>query len=166
LAPTLSADVREALAHDFRIGAPAQREPGGRDNPLYPGATELIARYAGRDDVVLGVATGKSRRGVHRLFDQYGWHGHFKTVQTADTNRSKPDPEMITAAMAEVSVEPAHTIMIGDTSFDMAMANSAGVHAIGVTWGYHPPHALTAAGAPTIVQTFADLADAIDRIRT
>jgi phosphoglycolate phosphatase len=165
LAPTLSADVRKALAQDFRTGAPAQRELGGRDNPLYPGATEIIARYAGRDDVVLGVATGKSRRGVERLFDQYDWHRHFQTIQTADTNRSKPDPEMITTAMTDVGVDPAHTIMIGDTSFDMAMAISARVHAIGVTWGYHPPHALSAAGAPTIVQSFADLADAIDRLR-
>ncbi len=165
LAPTLSSSVREALAQDFRSGAPSQRETGGRDNPLYPGATEIIARYAGRDDVVLGIATGKSRRGVNRLFDQYDWHPHFATVQTADTNRSKPDPEMITAAMADVGAEPARTIMIGDTSFDIAMANAAGVHSIGVGWGYHPPHALTAAGAPIVVQSFADLATAIDRLR-
>ena len=164
LAPALSASTREKLAADFRTGSPEQRETGGRDNPLYPGAVDIITCYSQRDDIVLGVATGKSRRGVHRLFDQHGWHGHFATVQTADTNRSKPDPEMIAAAMAEVGVETQHTIMIGDTSFDMAMAHAAGVRSIGVTWGYHPHEALITAGASTIVQSFPELRAVLDRM--
>ena len=78
-------------------------------------------------------------------------------MQTADTNRSKPDPDMIETAMAEVGVEPRHTIMIGDTSFDMAMARAAGVSAVGVTWGYHAEAMIRSGGADRIVHTFEEL---------
>ena len=165
LAPTLPASVREILAREFRTGAHSQRVAGGRENPLYPGALEAVAQLARDEGVVLGVATGKSRRGVHRLFDQHGWHPHFATIQTADTNRSKPDPDMILTAMAEVGIEPARTMMIGDTSFDMAMARAAGVTAIGVAWGYHPEQAIIEAGAHGVVHSFAGLLDEIGRVR-
>ena len=162
LTPGQSEDLRAALAQEFRIGDPQQRAAGGKQDLLYPGALELITALAGRDDIVLGVATGKSRRGVLRLFDRYNWHALFETIQTADTNPSKPHPGMIAAAMAEVGVEPHATIMIGDTSFDMAMASAAGVTAIGVAWGYHPVAAIERAGAHVIVRNFAGLRAALD----
>ena len=165
LAPSLTDDMRHKLMTEFRLGAPAQRT-GVRDHILYPGAQETILHFAREKDVVLGIATGKSRRGVQRLFDLHGWHRHFSTVQTADTNRSKPDPEMIVTAMSEVGVGPEDTIMIGDTSFDMTMARGAGVSAIGVTWGYHPEASIRDAGAQMIVRSFADLVPAISRLRS
>ncbi len=165
LAPEADAGVQEGLAREFRLGAPHQRGKGGRDNPLYPGAHDTVLRLAGEGDVVLGVATGKSRRGVQRLFDQHGWHEHFQTIQTADTNRSKPDPEMIVSAMSEVGAEPRRTIMIGDTSFDMSMARAAGVMAVGVTWGYHAPDEIVRAGAHALVETFDDLGTLLAQAR-
>lgn len=162
LAPDAPDIVQRLLADDFRTGAPAQRVEGGRVNPLYPGALALIAALASRDDIVLGVATGKSRRGVERLFGQHGWHPHFATVQTADTNRSKPDPDMIHTAMVETGVDAQHTLMIGDTSFDMAMARAAAVTAVGVTWGYHAHSGIVEAGAHKVVHTFDELHAAID----
>ena len=59
--------------------------------------------------------------------------------------------------MRDTGIGAADTYMIGDTSFDMAMAKAAGVHAIGVAWGYHPHDAVRAAGAETIVPDFAAL---------
>ena len=165
LMPNVSPALLETLARDFRAGAPTQRVTGGRDNPLYPGALDAITELARRDDTVLGVATGKSRRGVDRLFDQYGWHAHFATVQTADTNRSKPDPDMILTAMAETGVGPERTMMIGDTSFDMAMARAAGVTAIGVTWGYHAHSSIVEHGAQAVVHSFAELLATIGRLQ-
>jgi phosphoglycolate phosphatase len=117
---------------------------------------------AARGDVLLGVATGKSRRGVARLFDREGWHSHFVTIQTADDNPSKPHPSMILKAMAETGVAPEHTVMIGDTSFDMEMARSAGVGAVGVAWGYHTAERLRVAGAHVVVADAAELAVAVD----
>ncbi|MGO9674215.1 MAG: HAD-IA family hydrolase [Methylocella sp.] len=125
--------------------------------PLFPGARETIAALAGKDGVMLGIATGKARRGVDHLLERTGWRESFQTVQTADGHPSKPAPDMILAALAETGAAPAATFMIGDTSFDMAMAASAGVHAIGVAWGYHSPAELTLAGAERIVADFAEL---------
>ena len=97
-----------------------------------------------------------------RLFDREGWHSHFVTIQTADDHPSKPHPSMILQAMAETGVAPEHTVMIGDTSFDMAMARAAGVRAIGVEWGYHTADELRAAGAVAVAETVFELKELID----
>jgi phosphoglycolate phosphatase len=85
------ADV-SALSAAYREDFAALRADPAYDAPLYPGASDIIDVLAARDDVVMGLATGKSRRGVAHLLKRHGWHGHFTTIQTADTNPSKPDP--------------------------------------------------------------------------
>lgn len=129
------------------------RHQNDHREPLYPGMREAIAALARRDDVVLGIATGKSRRGVRDLLEREGWTHLFPTIQTADTNPSKPHPAMILTAMAEAGTEPMRTIMIGDTTFDIEMARAAEVHALGVSWGYHPVASLTRAGAHLLADT-------------
>lgn len=142
--------LQTSIAEHFRDAFAPGRLQRNRDH-LYPGIAELVATLAARDDVALGVATGKSRRGVVRLFDQEGWHDHFATVQTADDHPSKPHPSMIQRAMAETGAAPEATVMVGDTSFDIEMARNAGVGAVGVAWGYHATDRLAAAGAHAIV---------------
>ncbi len=158
--------VQAALADAYRFDFPGKRALPAMHDPLYPGIGDVVAALAGREEVVLGIATGKSRRGVARLLDREGWHGHFVTIQTADDNPSKPHPEMILRAMAETGAEPDATLMIGDTSYDIAMARSAGVHALGVTWGYHAPERLTDAGAHALAQSPGVLLTAVDRLLT
>lgn len=147
LAGEHSLAVQLALAEAYRTDFPGRRTMPALHDPLYPGIAEVVAALAGREDVVLGIATGKSRKGVARLLEREGWHGHFVTIQTADDNPSKPHPEMILRAMAETGADAATTLMIGDTTYDVEMALAAGVHALGVTWGYHAIERLTAAGA-------------------
>jgi phosphoglycolate phosphatase len=130
--------------------------------PLFPGAEECLADLERRDDVLLGIATGKTRRGVSHLLDRHDWHTRFATIQTADGAPSKPHPAMVLQAMAEVGVGPDDTLMIGDSSFDMAMARAAGVFPIGVSWGFQPVAALTEAGAGRIVDSYADLAPVLE----
>jgi phosphoglycolate phosphatase len=84
------------------------------------------------------------------------------TEATADRHPSKPDPSMLATAMREAGAEPADTVMIGDTAFDMAMARAAGCRALGVAWGYHAPAELIEAGAEAVAQTPAELEDLID----
>jgi phosphoglycolate phosphatase len=72
-------------------------------------------------------------------------------LQTADLNPSKPNPAMLVNAMAAVGVGPRETVFVGDTSFDMNMALSAGTSAVGVAWGYHTTEDLRAAGAQRII---------------
>jgi phosphoglycolate phosphatase len=157
LAPAQPVAVRVRLAEAYRTAAQGIRLAHAED-PLFPGADATVRALAARDDVTLGVATGKSLRGVHRLLAHYKWDGFFATLQTADDNPSKPHPGMIERALRETGCEAADTVMIGDTSFDMAMARAAGVRAIGVSWGYHPVAGLKEAGAELIVDTFDDLA--------
>ena len=106
---------------------------------------------------LLGVATGKSDRGLAHCLNHHGLTGHFVTLQTADRHPSKPDPAMIEACLAATGADRAHTVMIGDTAYDMAMAVNAGVRAIGVDWGYHHPNELIAAGAEAIAGSVEEL---------
>ncbi|WP_112663972.1 HAD-IA family hydrolase [Microvirga flavescens] len=132
--------------------------------PLFPGVEETLEALQVRDDVLLGIATGKSRRGVAYFLERHGWERTFSTIQTADDAPSKPHPAMIHQAMAEVGIEAADTTMIGDSSFDMAMACAAGVHSIGVSWGFQPVSALQEAGAGMIVDSYAELRPALNKI--
>jgi phosphoglycolate phosphatase len=162
LAPGHGDDVRAALAQRYRTAFLEMRRDPTLHEPLYDGVAAVIEAFGQRDDVLLGIATGKSRRGVDRLFEREGWAGRFHTVQTADDHPSKPHPAMILAAMAEAGVGAERTVMVGDTTFDMAMAVAAGVGALGVAWGYHPPEELREAGAHGVIETCDGLAAGID----
>jgi phosphoglycolate phosphatase len=105
----------------------------------------------------LGVATGKSRRGLDAVLTGHDLHDVFLTRQTADGHPGKPHPSMLLQAMAETDVEAAKTLMLGDTSFDMAMAVNAGVTPVGVAWGNHDADTLYEAGARVVLEDFRDL---------
>ncbi len=147
----------ESMAEAYKNAWQDMRHNPAWDDPLFPGALEVIEALSARDDVMLGVATGKSRKGVANLFDKTGWERLFVTVQTADDHPSKPAPDMVLAALAETGVEAADALMIGDSTYDVEMACTAGVRALGVSWGYHAPAALLAAGAHAILDDFAAL---------
>ncbi|MDO5648093.1 HAD-IA family hydrolase [Paracoccus sp. (in: a-proteobacteria)] len=131
--------------------------------PLYPGAVDCLDRLAVRDDLLLAVATGKSRRGLDALLAAHDLQGRFISLQTADGHPSKPHPSMLFAAMSDAGVDPADAVMVGDTSFDMDMARAAGMAGFGVAWGYHPVQALRDAGAAMIATDFPELTQAIER---
>jgi phosphoglycolate phosphatase len=109
--------------------------------------------------ILLGVATGKSLRGLNSALAAHGWRDRFVTVQTPDHGPGKPHPDMVHRALDEAGVTPDRTVMIGDTSFDMAMAVAASVGAIGVSWGYHPNPDLRQAGAEAVVEDASELAE-------
>lgn len=147
----------EDLAEAYRVGFGRLRQDPAWGEPLFPGVEATIGQLANRRDVTLGIATGKSRRGVTYLVERFGWQHVFATVQTADDAPSKPHPAMLRQAMAETGIPPDATAMIGDTSFDMLMAIAAGVRPIGVSWGYHPVPALREAGASVIIDRIGGL---------
>jgi phosphoglycolate phosphatase len=128
------------------------------------GARAALESLRRRDDVVLGVATGKSRRGVAAMIETHALDGMFVTIQTADTAPSKPHPGMVLDAMRETGIGPENTVVIGDTVFDMQMAKSAGASALGVAWGYHPVDDLHAAGAHSVIDDFSALDPALDAL--
>ncbi len=132
--------------------------------PLFAGIDNMLARLSAEKGTLLAVATGKSRHGVDRVLDLHGLRACFNSLQTPDTNPSKPHPSMLEAAMDAAGVTPERTVMVGDTSYDMEMARAAGCFALGVTWGYHPPQVLRRAGAHAIVTRVGNLDAAIDSL--
>jgi phosphoglycolate phosphatase len=132
--------------------------------PLFEGAEDAVRRLGARPDILLGIATGKSQRGVRRVLDNYRLEDCFVTIQTADDAPSKPHPGMIERAMGDVGARRERTVMIGDTTYDMEMAANAGVHGLGVEWGYHPSEALSGAGACHILGHFDGLDAVLDEI--
>jgi len=160
LLPDGAAVAPERVADSYRQAFFDLRRRRQVVEPLYPGATAALdaIEAAGR---LLGIATGKSRRGLIATLEGHGLVERFVTLNTADDGAGKPAPDMVLRAMAEVGAGPAATLVVGDTSFDMAMARNAGVRCIGVGWGYHPADELAAAGADRVVHSFAELPAAI-----
>ena len=157
LANGASEEMINKLAVAYRSASLEMRRKAMHPDPMFPGAREAVEALARQEDVFLGIATGKSRRGVYLFLEREGLRKAFATVQTADDAPSKPHPAMIRQAMAAVGARPENTVMIGDTSFDMQMARAAGVRGVGVNWGYHAPNALTKAGASTVATDFSGL---------
>lgn len=166
LAPHLPEAETRRLADTYRDSFVAQREIGGAaaHAPLYPGALDALNRLGAAEGTLLGVATGKARRGLDHLFECFPIGHLFATTQTADAHPSKPNPSMLHAALAETGADAERAVMVGDTEFDVAMGRAAGMATVGVAWGYHPRARLAAAGADVIIDDFADLDAALDRL--
>jgi phosphoglycolate phosphatase len=154
-----------SLAEHYKLAFHALRASGDHIEPLYPGAALAVQTLARRADVVLGIATGKSQRGVRLVLGHHGLLDHFITIKTAEDAPSKPDPGMVLAAMREAGATPQDTVVVGDTIYDIAMARAAGAAAIGVSWGYHARDRLSAAGVP-VIDGFATLEPTLDKLWT
>ena len=127
------------------------------DEPLYPGVAETLLELKRRSGLKLGIATGKSRKGLDFAVERHGWQGLFDTVQSADDAPSKPHPGMILRAMAETGAAPERTAMVGDSSFDIEMAVAAGVTPVAVSWGFQPVAKLVSLGARHVLKDFSEL---------
>ena len=163
LAPGLSEDQNRAVTDYYRSSFRARREEGLLDEPLYDGIADLLRNLHGAG-WNLAVATGKSDRGLAACLATHGIADLFVSLQTADRHPSKPHPAMLEAALFEAGALPGQAVMIGDTSFDMLMARSIGVAAIGVDWGYHDAAELRTSGAARVVETAATLAAALEEM--
>lgn len=155
LAGEQPADVQAVLVEGYKSAYKSARlAAGAGHSPLYPGAAEVLAELNAVPEYLLGVATGKSQRGLDALIEAHELR-YFVTRQCADHHPSKPHPSMVLRAMAETGVRPEDTVMIGDTSFDIDMGRAAGVRTIAVDWGFHPAERL---GADHIIKSFGELA--------
>ncbi len=156
--PTLWARLAEAYKQAFF----AQHQRGDSLEPLFDGVVAALNAIE-QSGWLLGIATGKAKRGLVFVLERHGLLGRFITVQCGDMHPGKPHPSMIERARAETGAAAADTVMIGDTTYDMLMARNAGVHAVGVEWGYHPADELRGAGAHTLVGAFGQVPEAVFR---
>jgi len=162
LLPEAEHALHASLAQDYKHAFQRLRADRSLDpEPLYAGVADLLATL--RDGGwLLGVATGKSDRGLALALAHHGLAAHFVTLQTADRHPSKPHPSMLWTALADAGAAPEQACIIGDTVFDMAMGANAGVRAIGVDWGYHDAAELIDAGAVGVAMDTAGLQGLID----
>jgi len=163
LAPEADSGLCSALALAYKESFQRLRQSPDYFEPLFPGVPEVLAQLQ-QLGYVLGIATGKSARGLAATLERHGLSRHFAVLKTSDDGPGKPSPHMLLYAMSDSGAGPGSTVMIGDTVFDMEMARSARVPAVGVAWGYHESAELTAAGAVAVVDTFSELPDMVERL--
>lgn len=152
LHPLASAAEIERLAGGYREAFRAAREAPESREQLFSGMRELIEQLSEREDVLLGLVTGKSRRGVAALLAAQKLEPAFAAIRTADDCPSKPHPAMVQECCAALGLEPHATAVVGDSVYDMEMACSAGARGVGVAWGSASPAELTAAGAHDVAR--------------
>lgn len=160
LAPSADADQHRTAVDAYKQAFRQARRDGTLQEAIFDGIPELLADLHAKG-WTLGVATGKSDRGLKSTLAAHGLSDLFSTLQTADRHPSKPHPSMLEEAMEEALARPENTVMIGDTTFDIEMARAANVRAIGVAWGYHEPQELLDAGAEAVAQSPSELAEMI-----
>ena len=163
LLPGAEAGVHAAVSDSYREAFRARRHPASAGDTLFPGVVAALRRLE-ETGWLLGVATGKGRRGLVGTLRTHGLEDLFVTLQTADQAPGKPRPDMLLRAMAETGAAADRTVMVGDTTFDVQMALRAGTMAVGVAWGYHELGELEAAGAHSLVHVFDALPEAVERL--
>ncbi|MCP5142979.1 MAG: HAD-IA family hydrolase [Chromatiales bacterium] len=158
LLPAHSSAEHQAVADAYRARflAPDQRARS------FPDSAAVLHTLAGRD-FFLGVATGKSRRGLDRDLEETGFKPYFHATRCADETHSKPHPQMLLDVIERVGVEPRETLMVGDTEYDLQMASNAGTHSIGVAYGVHATDRLLRHHPLTVLDRLADLIPFLDQ---
>jgi phosphoglycolate phosphatase len=162
LAPGADDATHKRILESYRDVFFTMRSDPAMASPLYEGAADLLAKLA-HDGWTLGIATGKSRRGLDAMMEQFGWRDLFAANFCADDGPGKPHPHMVLENVRVTGASPANTVVIGDSEHDMAMAVAAGTTAIGVTWGFGTRDEMVAAGAKEVIDSMTALRGALSR---
>ena len=162
LAPDLAPAKLPGLVESYRNAFVEIRAEGQGFEPLYEGAKAAVERLA-NDGWLLAIATGKARRGIQAFYEQHQMQALFDTSWCADDGPGKPHPFMCEQAMAALGAESHQTLIIGDAIHDMRMGLNAGIHTLGVSWGFGTTDELEAVGAHEVHHDFASLNASLDR---
>lgn len=149
--PTLPAERTAEFVARYRYHFLVREE----SMALFQGMRELIESL--HHERILGIATGKSRRGLDRALDATGLKPYFHASRCADETHPKPHPAMLLELMSELDCPPQAVLMIGDTSHDLEMARAAGVDALAVTYGAHAAEGLRSCGPRGCVSSVVEL---------
>ncbi|MBK1649921.1 HAD-IA family hydrolase [Rhabdochromatium marinum] len=153
LDPALGAEVKTQLMDAYRrrfLGA----DP--TPTPLFEQAFEVV-RDLHAQGWLLAVATGKSRRGLDRALEESGLGPYFHATRCADETFSKPHPQMLLEVLDELGTRAEAALMIGDTEFDLRMAQNAGMAALGVSYGVHDRERLLACAPLDLIHAIGEL---------
>jgi phosphoglycolate phosphatase len=150
------APIREMVkAYDLLLPQ-LRADPAFTEMP-FDGIDDLLRELNASPDVILGMATGHTSLTVAPALAALRWGTLFRTIQAADMAPSKPHPAMLLQALEATGTKRENAIFVGDTTYDMQMAQAAKVRSVGVSWGYHRAERLTAAGAYLVTHTVQGL---------
>lgn len=129
-------------------------------SPLFAGAEAMLntLKAEGYD---LAIATGKSRRGLDKGLNETGLQDYFPITRCADETRSKPDPQMLDEILTDYNSHHSSALMIGDSEYDLQMANNGRVASIAVTYGVHDLQRLMLQNPIDYVDNISDIANKI-----
>ena len=148
----IPSEQAQALARQYT----ANYYAGEEEIPLFTGAKSTIIEL-NRRGYKLAVATGKGRRGLNLALEHCGLTHYFHETRTVDECFSKPHPQMLDELMDACVTTPERTLMIGDTSYDLQMAENASVQAVAVTFGAQSQEQLSGYNSIQIFHQFNDL---------
>jgi len=155
LYPDAGSEVQEALCERYRHHFLDASK--GQSN-LFEGTHDMLTSLKSSGSK-MAVATGKARRGLNRVFDETGYHSMFHASRCADESGSKPHPNMLHEIMSELNISPDKTLMIGDSRYDMQMANNAGIDCLAVSYGVHGCQELEQHAPLTCCENITQLSD-------
>ncbi len=150
--PTLTADKLPLFLERYRFHF-LRRDP---EIKLFDGIVDLLDILRARQ-IILGVATGKSRVGLDRVLGNMKLQTHFHATRCADESMGKPHPAMLLELMDEFNLLPDQVLMVGDTSHDIQMATNAGIDSMAVTYGAHDRSTLIESGPTVMVSSVAEM---------
>lgn len=160
LLPNADDATLDAVTQGYSETYRANRLSGHDEPPLYPHTLETLEALA-QQDILLAIATGKSRRGLEHTLRVNDLLRFFVETRTADDGPGKPNPDILLDICACTGVRPEHAVIIGDTTFDIEMGGHAKMPALGVNWGYHSPERLLDAGAFAVLESWRELDDVL-----
>lgn len=150
--PGLPAERYQDMVNAYRTHYLA----GDQAIELFDGVAEALARWRARG-VLLAVATGKSRIGLDRALAATGLGECFAITRTVDECRSKPHPQMLDDITEFLGADKRRTLMVGDTTHDLQMAQAAGCASVGVGYGAHPTDEFARYAPLFVADSVADL---------
>jgi phosphoglycolate phosphatase len=150
-------EVDDSARHELKLGYARHYLALNEEPPaLFPGVASTLDHLKATGHL-LAVATGKNRRGLQRVLDQLGMLKFFHATRCADETQSKPHPQMLQELLVELAMPLNDAVMIGDTEYDMAMAQEVGMARIGVDYGAHAPERLQRYVPEMILSDFGQL---------
>ena len=156
-APDVPSERYRELAERYRHHYLARQD----EIVLFDGTLEMLLALKARNHW-LGVATGKTRRGLEAALETSPLQGLFDATRTADETRGKPDPLMLLELMRELGAAADRTLMVGDTTHDLQLAANAGCASVAVSFGAHEHDEFARHRPLHVAHSTADLARWLD----
>jgi len=125
-------------------------------SPLFNGAIELLEKLK-QQGYILAVATGKGRQGLEHNWHHSNTKHFFSASRTADDAQSKPSPDMLQQILCELNLSADQVLMVGDTTYDLTMAEAIDMDRIGVSFGVHSVNTLQKHKPLAVINTLDEL---------